>query len=161
MIDVTSCLSQAQRETASEDVYRLELGCLPACAIVEVEVTYTQTLRANRSKPNAFRLVIPAALVHRYVPRPGAGLGGARFLYALASSAEALANRGGLVDHPSLRLALTVQSSRSIQDISSPSHAAYAHSLVQPDILSGRRGSEGALRFSVDVPKSQVRGGVS
>lgn len=152
-------LPRMQREAASEDVFRLDLGCLPAGGTVEVEVQFTQALRVFRSSPSAARLVIPAALVHRYVPVAGAGIGGARFAYALASAAEALASRGDAVDHPSLCLSLVVQSIRSIQTVSSPSHAAYASTrlLATAHAASGPGGSEDAVLLSISVPKSQVR----
>lgn len=113
-----------QRAEASEEVYKLSLGALPAGATVLVEVSFAQTLRAEASSPGALRLVLPSALLHRYVPTAAAaapqrlGGSGADVAEAVAATAAAIAARGGDsggADHPSLRLRLGVASAVPLQ----------------------------------------------
>ena len=108
-------------------MYKLSLGALPAGATVVVEVSFAQTLRAEAGGPGALRLVLPSALLHRYIPSGGPGqhhvLGGsgADVAEAVAATVKTIAGRGeaaeggGGADHPSLRLRLGVASAVPLQ----------------------------------------------
>lgn len=112
---------------ASEEVYKLALGALPADSSVVVEVSFAQKLRAEASSLGALRLVLPAALLHRYNPAASS----VRLAGAVAEVAEVVASitgRGDAVcgpDHPSLRLQLSLAAATPVVVAESPSHGGY------------------------------------
>lgn len=145
-----------QRSESSEDVYKLLLGSLPAGSTVVVEVSWAQTLRADASAPGALRLVLPAALLHRYsssLTALGSRLGGSGTDVAAAVDATVatIAGCGGEEgpDHRSLRASLGFAAATPIRGVGSPSHQPYL-SVVAP------ASPQGITAATVIVPKSQV-----
>lgn len=143
-----------ERSEASEEVYKLALGALPAGSSVVVEVSFAQTLRADASSPGALRLLLPAALLHRYIPAATTarlGGSGADVAEAVASTVDAIAGRGDVAggpDHPSLRLRLALAAATPVVSAESPSHGEYLH--------RARTAAAGISSIEITVPKSQV-----
>ena len=154
------CNWWAQRSEACEEVYKLNLGALPADSTISVEVSFAQTLRAEAHAPGALRLVLPAALLHRYTPAPYRGRiggSGADIAEAVGATVAALAGRGdaasGGPDHPSLRLRLGIAAAQSVPAVTSPSHAEYLHAVLGRAEVGG---SCTPTLVEINVPKSQV-----
>ncbi len=108
---------------ASEEVYRLRLGNLPAGAGVAVELSYTvSTLPA----PGGGQLLLlPRYLLHRYTPLKGL------LPIAQGETAAAVVNSvsraaaGGPAEYPPLTLALAAQGRGGVGRLACPSHAKY------------------------------------
>ena len=159
---VDSFLLPLQSSESSEEVYKLSLGALPADSTITVEVSFAQPLRVEAHTLDASRLLLPAALLHRYIPTASScriGGSGADVAEAVEATVAALAGRGdaasGGPDHPSLRLRLGIAAAQPVQAVTSPSHPEYLR------VVLGRTEAGGSCTptlVEIDVPKSQVRG---
>ncbi len=134
-----------QQNKASEDIYKLSLGSLAAGEAVEVTVCFTLTLRTDASAANSYRLVLPTALLHRYIPVDSRSSEGVLQAVNTTVSAIAAAEAGGKEQAP-LRLSFAAFGHTGLSSITSPSHAAY---LLAQDLPNKGRALSGGVPADV------------
>ncbi len=143
----SAVLLESSEEAA--DVFKLELGSIPAGAIIAITTSFLTPLSStvNEANPTAhsLRLVLPMALLHRYSPKGAPGGAHAEEPGAWTVE-EALALGSRAASHPhGLTFALQAKASRPIAALLCPSHPTQA---VVPPI--GQGSTTASLSLTLD-----------
>ncbi len=120
-------------------MYKLSLGSLGADEMVEVTVCFSIALRSDASDANTYRLVLPTALLHRYMPAGGDKEVERAVDTTVAAIAAAEADGK---EQPPLRLSFAAFGHAGVVSITSPSHAAY---LAPQDLPRGGKALSGGV----------------
>lgn len=137
-----------QRSDQSEDVYKLRIGCIPARTPIKVEVGFCLPLSPDFTAPGTSRLVLPTALLHRYVPSSMTSSSDAGEAVAAAVDDVITRLKAG-TEQAGLTLEMRINGHSPLVSVSSPSHASISDTYIA-DMAEG--GTTAA--FHARVPAS-------